>query len=184
MSLQSWLQAHPRLLERAYDLTHRLFTWADPLIRRVGYTRADRWLRPLEKPAKELVFDCRMCGQCILHSTGMTCPMTCPKNLRNGPCGGVRSNGHCEVKPQMRCVWVQAFERAEQMPLYGHEMLWLQPPVDHRLKRGSAWINMLTGADVAYPEGWQRLPSQVDLSQSLPLPVIASNGHGQSVQIR
>ena len=26
MSLRSWLQAHPRLLERAYDLTHRLFT--------------------------------------------------------------------------------------------------------------------------------------------------------------
>jgi hypothetical protein len=53
----------------------------------------------------------------ILHSTGMTCPMTCPKNLRNGPCGGVRANGHCEVIPTMRCVWVQAFERAGRMSL-------------------------------------------------------------------
>nr|WP_245947992.1 methylenetetrahydrofolate reductase C-terminal domain-containing protein [Halomonas montanilacus] len=29
-----------------------------------------------------------MCGQCILSSTGMSCPMNCPKSLRNGPCGG------------------------------------------------------------------------------------------------
>ena len=39
-----------------------------------------------------------MCGQCVLHSTGMTCPMTCPKTLRNGPCGGVREDGDCEVE--------------------------------------------------------------------------------------
>jgi hypothetical protein len=46
MSLRSWLQAHPRLLERAYDLTHRLFNRADPLIRRFGYERTERWLLP------------------------------------------------------------------------------------------------------------------------------------------
>jgi methylenetetrahydrofolate reductase (NADPH) len=53
-----------------------------------------------------------MCGQCVLHSTGMTCPMNCPKTLRNGPCGGVREDGHCEVKPEMRCVWLKAYERS------------------------------------------------------------------------
>ena len=58
----------------------------------------------LEHIVKGQVWDCRMCGTCVLHSTGMTCPMTCPKTLRNGPCGGVRENGHCEVKPEMRCV--------------------------------------------------------------------------------
>lgn len=184
MSLQTWFQAHPRFLERAYDLTHRLFNWAEPLIRRIGYERAGRWLVPFEKPAKELLFDCRMCGQCILHSTGMTCPMTCPKNLRNGPCGGVRSNGHCEVKPQMRCVWVQAFERSQQMALYGNEMLWIQPPVNHSLKRGSAWINMLTGADVEYPDGWKTIPSQVNLEHHIALPVISSNGHGQPLSLQ
>jgi hypothetical protein len=36
----------------------------------------------------------------------MSCPMNCPKSIRNGPCGGVRLNGHCEIKPEMRCVWV------------------------------------------------------------------------------
>ena len=54
-----------------------------------------------------------MCGDCILSSTGMTCPMNCPKNMRNAPCGGVRNNGNCEVYyevyPAMKCVWEQAF---------------------------------------------------------------------------
>ena len=57
-----------------------------------------------------------MCGQCVLSSTGMSCPMNCPKTLRNGPCGGVRANGHCEVKPEMRCVWVEAYRGSERIP--------------------------------------------------------------------
>jgi len=80
--------------------------------------------------------------------------MTCPKNLRNGPCGGVRANGHCEVKPEMRCVWVQAYERSLLMPTFGHEITALQPPVNRQLKGTSAWINMLTGADQETPKGW------------------------------
>jgi hypothetical protein len=123
-----------------------------------------RWLRPggrleppliwLEKVGKGAVFDCRMCGQCILHSTGMTCPMTCPKNLRNGPCGGVRPNGHCEVQPEMRCIWVQAYERAQKMPVSGHELRVIQPPLNRRLEGSASWINMLHGVDTAVPQGW------------------------------
>ncbi|MCA9969992.1 MAG: methylenetetrahydrofolate reductase C-terminal domain-containing protein, partial [Anaerolineales bacterium] len=125
-----------------------------PLAARLGFARTDRLIRWGEEVGKKAVFDCRMCGQCILHSTGMTCPMTCPKNLRNGPCGGVRANGHCEVIPEMRCVWVEAFERSRRMPRYGDEMLLLQPPVNRRLEGSSAWVNMLTGADKAPPPGW------------------------------
>ena len=51
-------------------------------------------LETVEHAVKGPVWDCRMCGQCVLHDTGLTCPMTCPKTLRNGPCGGVRPNGH------------------------------------------------------------------------------------------
>lgn len=173
MTLRSWLQNHPRLLEWVYGLTHRLFVRADPVIRRAGYERVERWLRLVEEPAKELLFDCRTCGQCILHSTGMTCPMSCPKNLRNGPCGGVRPNGHCEVVPEMRCVWVQAYERSRRMAQYGDEIMWIQPPVNHRLHGDSAWINMLTGEDVAFPAGWQTIPSQAPLGRSVPLAVTA-----------
>jgi hypothetical protein len=155
MSLRSWLQDHPRLLERAYQATHWLFVKTDPLVSRLGYERLDRWLRWPEEVTKQLLFDCRMCGQCILHSTGMTCPMTCPKNLRNGPCGGVRASGHCEVIPEMRCVWVEAFERSQRSLEFGPEMLLIQPPVNRELEGTSAWVNMLTGADQTLPRGWK-----------------------------
>jgi hypothetical protein len=148
------------VLERIYRSTERLFYRLKPVIARLGFERANRWLGPPEELAKRAMFDCRMCGQCILHSTGMTCPMTCPKNLRNGPCGGVRDNGHCEVKPEMRCVWVQAFERSQQMTIYGSEMLWLQPPVNRQLEGSSAWINMLTKVDKDVPKAWEGTPLQ------------------------
>ncbi len=73
----------------------------------------------VEHALKGRVFGCRMCGQCVLHSTGMTCPMTCPKELRNGPCGGVRPDGGCEVVPEMRCVWLKAYERSRKLPFRG-----------------------------------------------------------------
>ena len=155
MSLGRWLRNRPSILEWAYDRTQLLFRWLHPLIRGLGYRRVDRLLLPVEDLSKRIVFDCRTCGQCILHSTGMTCPMTCPKNLRNGPCGGVRANGNCEVKPDMRCVWVEAYELSQRMNTYGHEMLLLQPPVNRRLEHTSAWINMLTGVDKQTPLGWQ-----------------------------
>jgi hypothetical protein len=95
-----------------------------------------------------------MCGQCVLHSTGMTCPMTCPKNMRNGPCGGVRPDGHCEILPEMPCVWVQAWERSQHMPVFGDSILQALPPLDRRLQGTSAWINDLTGLSRRVPAGW------------------------------
>jgi hypothetical protein len=119
----------------------------DPLFSRLGYDRVARVILPVEDLGKKLMFDCQMCGQCVLHYTGMTCPMTCPKNLRNGPCGGVRLDGHCEVKPEMMCVWVEAYERSLKMPIFGAEMMTEQPPVNWQLKDSSSWINMLKGVD-------------------------------------
>ena len=150
-----WLQNRPVWLERAYQLTHVIFGRAKPIISRLGYQRVDRLINRGEEWSKQKIFDCRMCGQCILHSTGMTCPMSCPKNLRNGPCGGVRLNGNCEVIPEMRCVWVEAFERSRAMRLYGAEILHIQPPVNRELEGSSAWVNMLTGVDKEAPKAWQ-----------------------------
>lgn len=115
-------------------------------------------LATVEHAVKGPIWDCRMCGQCVLHSTGMTCPMTCPKTLRNGPCGGVRENGHCEVVPEMRCVWLKAHERSQSLPLpplWRREFNHLRPPVDNRLKGTSSWRNLLTGRDRETPAGWQ-----------------------------
>ena len=117
-------------------------------------TRPARLVAKVEHLVKQPIFDCRMCGQCVLHDTGMTCPMTCPKTLRNGPCGGVRPDGHCEVKPEMRCVWVNAVERADKLPLWKNHLDELRPPVDNRLKGSSSWINLATGRDKHVPAGW------------------------------
>ena len=163
MSIGTWLRDRPALLEKVYDATHTLFTAMDPLIQRIGYERTDRLIRGPEEFGKKVVFDCRMCGQCILHSTGMTCPMSCPKNLRNGPCGGVRANGHCEVKPEMRCVWVEAYERSQRMPMFGNEILWIEPPVNRQLEGTSAWVNMLTGVDTEVPKAWQGMNTVPDV---------------------
>ena len=148
-----FLQNYPKPLERVYIALHKAI---QPF---------RRWLQPngrlepiviwAEAVGKGAVFDCQMCGQCILHSTGMTCSMTCPKNLRNGPCGGVRANGHCEVKPEMRCVWTVAYERTLQMPVYGDDFIMIQPPVNRQLEGTASWINMLAGIDMVTPKGWQ-----------------------------
>lgn len=116
-----------------------------------------RFLPIVEHFVKGPVWDCRMCGQCVLHSTGMTCPMTCPKTLRNGPCGGVREDGHCEVKPEMRCVWTKAYlrTRSHLMPqAWREEFNDLRPPVDNTLHGSSSWLNFLTKKDQQTPGGW------------------------------
>jgi hypothetical protein len=115
---------------------------------------AARWFTAGERAAKEQLFGCRMCGQCALPATGYSCPMTCPKQLRNGPCGGVRPDGHCEVKPEMPCVWVKAVERSRKLP-WAEEIHDLRPPVDNRLWGTASWKNLLTKRDKQTPAGWE-----------------------------
>ena len=108
----------------------------------------DRLLRPVERILKGTLFGCRMCGQCVLHSTGMVCPMTCPKNLRNGPCGGVRLDGSCEVDSGMACIWVTAHTRSMRL-FWPEEFHDLRPPVDWSLEGSASWVNVLSGRDRA-----------------------------------
>jgi Methylene-tetrahydrofolate reductase C terminal len=137
------------------------------------YRRLARWLeaaRPArriftagERAAKSRLFGCQMCGQCTLPVTGYACPMSCPKQLRNGPCGGVGADGSCEVYPELRCVWVVAWERAASQ---GHvaDLRLLQRPVDQRERGRSSWLNYWQGRD----EGmW------IDAGELLPVPAPA-----------
>jgi len=116
---------------------------------------ATRALLVLEEGVKKAVWDCRMCGMCILHSTGLTCPMTCPKNLRNGPCGGVLINGNCEVLPDRPCIWVKAWEGSRRLPLWRDHIDHVNPPVDWRLEGTSSYINLATRRDKRVPDGWR-----------------------------
>ena len=53
------------------------------------------------------------CGDCVLGDTGGFCPVArCAKSLMNGPCGGTRNNGMCEVDNDTPCVWRLIVERA------------------------------------------------------------------------
>lgn len=128
-----------RQFERLYNLLESVLVRLHPLFDRIGYARLERPTAFVERNLKGLLFDCQMCGQCVLSSTGMSCPMNCPKQLRNGPCGGVRPGGFCEVKPDMRCVWALAWDGAARMK-DGDRINNVLPPVDRRLQGSSAWL--------------------------------------------
>lgn len=147
-----FLQDYPHLLEIAYRISEKLMAPFRGLLVPGGFT--ERLLINLEYISKGPVFGCSMCGQCVLHSTGMTCPMTCPKELRNGPCGGVSLNGYCEIKPEMPCIWVQAWSRSAKMSLYGSQINHIQPPHNNQLIGTSAWINELNPTIMLHQEGW------------------------------
>jgi hypothetical protein len=99
-----------------------------------------------ERALKLRLFGCRMCGQCALPVTAYACPMTCPKQLRNGPCGGVAPDGSCEVYPGLRCVWLIAYERAEAENRVA-DLRRLQRPIDQRKWGQSSWVNYWRGED-------------------------------------
>jgi len=134
---------HARGLNAFYRGFESVLVALHPLLKRIGYQRLERPVARIEKSVKGLLFDCRMCGQCILSSTGMSCPMNCPKNLRNGPCGGVRANGHCEVRPEMKCVWVDAFAGSTRIPGGIEALRAVQVAVDRRLQGRSAWLRVV-----------------------------------------
>jgi hypothetical protein len=105
---------------------------------------------PVEEIIKKPLFGCQTCGQCLLHENGYTCPMRCPKNLRNGPCGGVRADGHCEVYPDRWCRWYLAYERSKTWPMpeaWREDMYHIHPPVNWELEKTSSFVNLLTGRD-------------------------------------
>ena len=141
-AVRAWSVRHARGLNAFYRGFEALLVRMHGLFRALGYERLERPVAVVEQAVKGLLFDCRMCGQCVLSSTGMSCPMNCPKNLRNGPCGGVRGDGNCEVKPDMKCVWVEAYKGSERIPGGVEAMSSVQFAVDQRLQGRSSWLRV------------------------------------------
>ena len=106
---------------------------------------------------KGTAFDCRSCGQCMLSQTALICPMSCPKGLRNGPCGGT-VGGMCEVYPDRQCVWVRIYEHTAKG---GTDTPKLNPSPDAALFFTSSYANWITGLDKAgtTPLAYLDLPS-------------------------
>ncbi len=139
---RQWSVRHARGLETLYAMLENGLVRLAPILDRIGLARLERPVATLERGFKGLLFDCRMCGQCALSHTGMSCPMNCPKSLRNGPCGGVRQDGGCEVIPEMPCVWVAAWSGSQRMADPA-AIEAVQTPVDHRLVNRSSWLRAL-----------------------------------------
>ena len=142
LAMRHWSVRHARGLETFYGAFERLFVALHPFWKSIGYERLEKPMAGVEKLVKGFMFDCQMCGQCALSSTGMSCPMNCPKNLRNGPCGGVRANGNCEVKPDMKCVWVEAYDGSRRMVEGKEAIKVVQFAVDRRLQGRSSWLKV------------------------------------------
>ncbi|MEM7359177.1 MAG: methylenetetrahydrofolate reductase C-terminal domain-containing protein [Pseudomonadota bacterium] len=152
---------HSRAYERFYSFAEPIILSIMGALSRLSGGKLDQPMTWLERQTKETLFDCKMCGNCVLSSTGMTCPMNCPKTIRNGPCGGVRDNGHCEVKPEMRCVWVEAWDGASRMR-GGNKIHEVQFATNKAHLGTSAWLRMLKEREQASAEAQAKLnaPSQ------------------------
>lgn len=105
-----------------------------------------------ENAVKKPVFKCQDCGQCVLSHNAFTCCMRCPKQIRNGPCGGTRADGHCEVYPDRHCIWWLIYERSKKMGRQA-KLKKYHKPVDRRLEHTSAWLNMFAGKIEAWSWG-------------------------------
>ncbi len=140
-AVRRWSVRHARVFDILYARFAQVFLMLHPIWRALGYSRVERPVKWIEKTVKGFLFDCRMCGQCSLSDTGMSCPMNCPKGLRNGPCGGVRADGHCEVEPEMPCVWVEAWNGSQSMNAV-ERLLKVQPAIDQSLRNTSAWLRV------------------------------------------
>jgi methylenetetrahydrofolate reductase (NADH) len=116
----------------------RLAGWVD---RRPPVARA---IERLELLVKRPLFGCQACGNCVLGHLEYVCPETCPKHLRNGPCGGTHL-GQCEVVDQP-CVWVGVHARARAAGRV-QDLLTPIPPPSRTLQGTSSWINYLLDRD-------------------------------------
>ncbi|MCG3212319.1 MAG: hypothetical protein FOGNACKC_05967 [Anaerolineae bacterium] len=97
-----------------------------------------RLFTSVEKAVKGALFGCRMCGNCILQETAFVCPMTCPKGLRNGLCGGATPDA-CEVDPSRPCTWYKIYERAEKMGRLDN-LLEINAPIDGNQAGHETWL--------------------------------------------
>jgi methylenetetrahydrofolate reductase (NADPH) len=146
----SWRRGIARLL----DGLGRLFPVTRDTVLRRALAGLAGWVdrRPavahavekLELAVKQPLFGCQACGNCVLGHLEYVCPETCPKHLRNGPCGGTYL-GHCEVVDQP-CVWVGVHERAHAAGRERDLTVYVPPP-DRTLQGTSSWINYLLDRD-------------------------------------
>ncbi len=102
----------------------------------------------MERWSKSALYACKDCGDCALFDAAYLCPVSqCPKDQRNGPCGG-SFEGWCEVYPnEKHCIWVKAYLRLKSQHQEEEIGKYLVPPCNWDLYQSSSWINYFLGRD-------------------------------------
>ena len=115
---------------------------------RVEGTKMEGFFHKLEHLIKVVLFDCKDCGDCALIDVAYLCPMSqCPKNQRNGACGG-SFEGWCEVYPEKKqCVYVRAYARLKKHGEEDELDKGIVEPCNWDLYQTSSWINFYLGKD-------------------------------------
>ena len=108
--------------------------------------QATQVFNKVEKAVKFLVNNCQGCGDCSLAELAFLCPESgCPKNLRNGPCGG-SFQGICE-RGDRKCYWKRVVKRldrdGELEKIKGPEPIYRNADLQDR----SSWLNFYLGRD-------------------------------------
>jgi methylenetetrahydrofolate reductase (NADPH) len=131
-----------------YEPGKNLYGVMERLCRKVQGTKMEGIFHKLELLAKVALFDCRDCGDCALIDVAYLCPMSqCPKNQRNGACGG-SFQGWCEVYPEKRqCIYVRAYARLKKHGAEDQLGKDIVPPCNWDLYQTSSWINYYFGKD-------------------------------------
>ena len=99
---------------------------------------------------KKYTLGCVECGDCLQDYMGYSgCSMgKCIKETRNGPCGGSRVDGTCEVNPDMQCVWSTSYlsllAAGKDPGEFAHTLI---PPRNWELNRTNSLANYLAEVD-------------------------------------
>ena len=145
----SWSYGISRRMHRwLFEPQRPLFRLMRGVCRAVDGSSGEGLFHKLEHLLKVLLFDCRDCGDCALTDVAYLCPMSrCPKNQRNGACGG-SLNGWCEVHPgQRQCIYVLAYARLKASGEEGCLGEGAVPACHWDLYQRSSWINFYLGRD-------------------------------------
>ncbi|MGI6778929.1 MAG: methylenetetrahydrofolate reductase C-terminal domain-containing protein [Acetivibrionales bacterium] len=148
---------------RKFSLKYRMFS----LLHKLVFEREAPFYKPvklaaqiidnsvLKKPftlfeylSKTVSNECRFCGDCAMHDLGFICPMSqCPKQQRNGQCGG-SYDGWCEVYPgEKKCIYVTIYEYFKSANKEDKLQEGYIPPCNWKLFRTSSWLNYFNGRD-------------------------------------
>jgi len=126
----------------------KLYAVMKGLSGKIEGTKLGNIFHKLEHLSKVMLFNCKDCGDCALIDVAYVCPMSqCPKNQRNGACGG-SFNGWCEVYPgKKQCVYVRAYARLKKHGEEAQLQNNMVPPCNWDLNQTSSWMNYYLGKD-------------------------------------